>query len=75
MRILVFSGVRDRGLYICHDGRKVNAGLNGAANIMRKAMPEAAEIIKDFRFLAEPEVIDLKKLNSKSIPVERIEAA
>ena len=59
-----FSGVRDRGLYICHDGRIVNADLNGAANIMRKAMPEATEIIKDFRFLAEPEVIDFRKLNT-----------
>jgi putative transposase len=37
-----FSGKRvKRGLYRAADGRHINAGVNGAYNIMRKVAPEA----------------------------------
>ena len=39
-----FSGVREkRGLYRSSDGMKINADLNGSANILRKAFPSAFE--------------------------------
>ena len=47
-----FSGVREkRGLYRSADGTKINADLNGSANILRKAIPDAFErgIEPDFR--------------------------
>lgn len=38
----VFSGTRTkRGLYRCHDGKLMNADVNGAANILRKRYPDA----------------------------------
>lgn len=37
-----FSGKRTkRGCYCCHDGKFMNADVNGAANILRKRYPEA----------------------------------
>ncbi|HEY7347671.1 MAG TPA: transposase [Ktedonobacterales bacterium] len=40
----VFSGKRiKRGLYQARDGRTVNADVNGSANILRKALPNAFE--------------------------------
>jgi putative transposase len=37
-----FSGKRvERGLYRASDGRKINADINGAGNIMRKVAPDA----------------------------------
>jgi putative transposase len=52
----VFSGRRiKRGLYACSAGYTVNADCSGAANILRKAVPEAWKGTEDFRFLAEPE--------------------
>jgi putative transposase len=40
----VFSGKRiKRGLYQARDGRRLNADVNGSANIMRKALPNAFE--------------------------------
>lgn len=37
-----FSGTRaKRGLYRCHDGKLMNADVNGAANILRKRYPDA----------------------------------
>ena len=47
-----FSGAREkRGLYRSADGTKINADLNGSANILRKAIPDAFEsgIEPDFR--------------------------
>ena len=39
-----FSGVREkRGLYRSSDGMRINADLNGSANILRKAFPSAFE--------------------------------
>ncbi len=61
-----FSGRRiRRGLYRCHDGLVINADCNGAANIMRKAFPDAWGGRTDFRFLAQPEVRGFHELNPK----------
>ena len=58
-----FSGRRTkRGLYASSAGYTINADCNGAANILRKAVPEAWEGTKDFRFLAEPETAVFKDL-------------
>jgi putative transposase len=61
---VVFSGKRTkRGLYRCADGLVINADCNGAANILRKAIPDAWEGINDFRFLAHPEAVTYRTLN------------
>ena len=58
-----FSGKRiKRGLYSCSAGYAVNADCNGAANILRKAVPDAWEGTEDFRFLATPETAGFKDL-------------
>ena len=60
----VFSGRRKtRGLYACSAGYIINADCNGAANILRKAVPGAWEGTKDFRFLAYPETAGFKDLS------------
>lgn len=71
-----FSGSRvKRGLYKCADGLVINADCNGAANIMRKAFPDVWKDVKDFSFLASPEVSGFHELNPLSIPVKGIAAA
>lgn len=61
-----FHGRRtERGLYRCSGGLEVNADCNGAANIMRKALPDIWGNRTDFRFLAVPESIGFRKLNPK----------
>ena len=58
-----FSGKRiKRGLYSCSAGYAVNADCNGAANILRKAVPDAWEGTENFRFLATPEKAGFKDL-------------
>lgn len=60
----VFSGKREgRGLYRCHGGLVINADCNGAANILRKAIPDAWKDTNDFRFLAYPESVTFRRLN------------
>lgn len=60
----VFSGRRvERGLYLCKDGYCINADCNGAANILRKAIPNAWKDVSDFHFLATPESIRFVMLN------------
>ena len=78
----VFSGLRiKRGLYRTSSGLVVNADINGAANILRKADPYAWEnraclsIFSAYHFLTSPEVYGFHELNPPSIPVERIKAA
>ena len=72
----VFSGRRmKRGLYKCSNGLIINADCNGAANIMRKAIPDAWKGIVDFSFLASPEVSGFHELNPLSIPAKGIAAA
>lgn len=47
-----FSGTRfQRGLYRTRDGHVLNADINGAANIIRKAYPHAFDDVKDFSYL------------------------
>lgn len=69
-----FSGKRtSRGLYCTHNGQVINADLNGARNILRKAFPD---IFKgaDFSFLQDILVRNYRDLN-KRIPVKGIGAA
>ena len=42
----------------------INADCNGAANILRKAFPEAFVSTTDFSFLKSPEAVRFKDLNS-----------
>lgn len=71
-----FSGRRlHRGLYRCANGLIINADCNGAANIMRKVLPNVWDNCADFSFLANPEVFGFHELNPQSIPVKRIVAA
>lgn len=59
-----FSGSRiQRGLYRTKSGLVVNADCNGAANTLRKAFPDAWDKVADFRFLAVPEPMDLRRIN------------
>ena len=63
-----FSGRRiKRGLYACSADYSVNADCNGAANILRKAVPDAWEGTEDFRFLAIPETAGFKDLQRMRI--------
>lgn len=49
-----FSGRRiSRGLYRSQNGTIVNADLNGAGNILRKACPKAFESSTSYKFLTE----------------------
>lgn len=60
----VFSGRRvKRGLYFCKKGYCINADCNGAANILRKAIPDAWKSVHDFRFLITPDSIGFQRLN------------
>lgn len=69
-----FSGRRvSRGLYRTHTGVLINADLNGAGNILRKALPDAFKE-QDFRFLDNILVRGYRDLN-KRIPVKGIGAA
>ncbi len=59
-----FSGRRiRRGLYRCRSGLVINADCNGAANILRKAFPDAWSGTGDFRFLAHPDSVSVRDLN------------
>ena len=70
---VTFSGKRiSRGLYRCSDGTIINADLNGAANIMRKAIPSIWGDRTSFSFLSSPEVFGFHELNPSSNPVKRI---
>lgn len=73
---VTFSGKRTgRGLYRCFNNMLIHADCNGAANILRKAFPDAWNCTDDFSFLGVPEVIRFHDLNHTSIPVRRIAAA
>lgn len=70
-----FSGRRiHRGLYRSQDGTLLNGDINGAANILRKAFPNAFDDLMDFSFLERPSVYGFHEVNPVSIPVKRIEA-
>jgi len=71
-----FSGMRKgRGLYVASDGSVLNADVNAAANILRKAFPEAVSHIRDHGFLQKIRVVRFYDLNQKRNPVKRIAAA
>ena len=57
-----FSGKRIyRGLYKSKNGTLMNADVNGASNILRKAFPNAFDHIKDFSYLYKTtNVVELK---------------
>jgi len=70
----VFSGSRiHRGLYRAKDGTLLNADINAAANILRKAGFDTSGIDKSR--LQVPFVIGFRDLNNKCIPLKRIVAA
>ena len=47
-----FSGKRKtRGCYVSRDGININADVNGASNIIRKALPQAFNHITDNSYL------------------------
>lgn len=53
-----FSGRRvHRGLYKSGTGTILNADLNGAANILRKAIPSAFDGVTDLTYLQKPQVM------------------
>lgn len=69
-----FSGRRiRRGLYRTHDGVVINADLNAAGNILRKAIPDIFKR-NDFSFLQKILVRNYRDLD-KRIPVKGIGAA
>lgn len=71
-----FSGLRlKRGLYKSGTGVYLNADLNGAANILRKAVPSAFEAVTDFAYLQNPTVYGFHEVNPTGIPVKGIVAA
>ena len=54
----VFSGRRvHRGLYKSGTGVTLNADINGAANILRKAIPSAFDGVTDLLYLQEPKAV------------------
>lgn len=60
-----FSGRRiHRGLYRSQDGTLLNGDINGAANILRKAFPNAFDDLMDFSFLERPSVYGFHEVNS-----------
>ena len=70
-----FSGRRfRRGLYRSSDGTVVNADLNAAANILRKAKQDAFQEITNYDYLKNPEVLYYTGLHDKRNPVEGITA-
>lgn len=70
-----FSGTRvKRGLYRCGNGTIINADCNGAANIMRKALPDVWKSTENFDFLATPKVYGFHEMNPKRISVRGIVA-
>ena len=72
----VFSGSRThRGLYRSSTGVEINADLNAAANILRKALPDAFDKVEDFGYLENPRTLWFSDINRKSRPDEGVVAA
>ena len=67
-----FSGKRvSRGMYKSADGTKLNADINGASNIIRKAVPTAFNKIADITYVTSANVWNFDKfyLKRKCIPL------
>lgn len=63
-----FSGVRlKRGLYKSGTGVYLNADINGAANILRKAVPGAFDRVADTAYLLYPDVYGFHRVNPTGI--------
>ena len=63
-----FSGLRvKRGLYKSGTGTYLNADVNGAANILRKAVPDAFIKVNDFSYLKHPYVYGFHEVNPTGI--------
>lgn len=59
-----FSGKREsRGIYKSSTGVTLNADINGAANILRKAVPSAFSKDMNFTYLQNPRIIGFHVLN------------
>lgn len=59
----IFSGKRTkRGLYKDSLGRVINADLNGACNILRKAMPSEKLELNYIGYLTNPQVLDYSNI-------------
>lgn len=59
-----FSGRRiKRGLYRSKDGTVFSADVNGSANIIRKAVPNAFEGIEDYGFLQKVKTVRFRDLH------------
>lgn len=59
-----FSGTRfTRGQYRTKKGTILSSDINGSANILRKAIPDAFEGISDYSFLLKAETIGFHELN------------
>ena len=59
-----FSGKRiKRGLYRSKDGTVFSADINGSANIIRKAVPNAFEGIEDYGFLHKVKTVRFQDLH------------
>ena len=71
-----FSGKRiHRGLYKSGTGVLINADINGAANILRKAFPHAFDKVKDFTYMLKPATFWFNDINHKGIPDKGVVAA
>ena len=57
------AGSGSAGLYRTKDGTVINADINGSANIIRKAIPEAFEGMTDFAFLQSAETVGFRDLH------------
>ena len=62
-----------RGLYRTKDGENINADLNGSANILRKAFPDAfsGKSAPDFKNIIVIKHPDEMLKNKNVVPVER----
>ena len=67
-----FSGARfQRGLYRTKDGHVLNADINGAANIIRKAYPHAFDDVKDFSYLWKTTVVLSPRVEQPFLPTQK----
>ena len=64
-----FSGRRiSRGLYRSKDGTILSSDVNGSANILRKAYPDAFDGITDYGFLQKVKTVKFHELHSSHKP-------
>lgn len=65
----LFSGRRiSRGLYRSKDGTILSSDVNGSANILRKAYPDAFDGITDYGFLQKVKTVKFHELHGSHKP-------